>query len=170
MIKLNSTTFARAIEKAQSAPLACDLVDTDEVNFTFRVGSISPKRGPYTVDIWFQGGTTWTSCDCAAGIGLHRRDIPQPCYHVAAAALSIGLLPAAMPLGAALDPRPEGAISRQVPPQLIPLSELAPLPTPASMPAPTPALQSGQGCLRRCLQSAARALGRVFWFAREARA
>lgn len=131
MIKLNSDTFRRAIEKAQTARPACSLTHTDEINFTFTVARSG--GGVSIVDIWFTGGVTWTSCDCAAGIGLHRNGWPQPCYHVAAAALSLGLLPAALPVGAVLDPAPECAAGHQVPPQLVDMRELAPLPAPALM-------------------------------------
>src|SRR5262249_17396123 len=107
---------------------ACDLKFTDETHYTFQVWSGAGKTGPYTVDIWFTGGVCWTSCDCAAGSGLHRRGFPQPCYHVATAALSIGLFAQALPLGAVLDPAPECAAAPQVPLPLIDISELAPIP------------------------------------------
>lgn len=163
MIKLNSDTFRRAIEKAQTTPPdVCTLTFTDEINFTFQVWSYGGKRGPYTVDIWVQGGTLWTSCDCAAGCGLHRRGNPQPCYHVAAAALSVGLFAQALPLGTVLDPAPEMAAAHQVPAPLIDISELAPIP--ASVPAQAPASQFAAGVA--AIQKLARLLGRVCWFAR----
>ena len=162
MIKLNSETFKRAIEKAQKVNPTCNLLDTDETNFTFQVrGSAGDWK---IVDIWHQGGTLWTSCDCTAGAGLHRRGFPQPCYHVATAALSVGLFAQALPLGAALDPAPEMAAARQVPAPLIDISELAPISAP--IPAPAPALQFTAG-IAAIRKTAARLLGRVVWFARK---
>lgn len=162
MIKLNSDTFRRAIEKAQTTPPACTLLSTDGAAHTFQVARSG--GGFSIVDIWPQGGTLWTSCDCAAGSGLHRRGFPQPCYHVAAAALSVGLFTQVMPVGAVLDQAPERAASRQVPPQLIDVRELTPIP--ASVPCPAPAPTSW----RSSLGKVTRLLGRVFWFARESRA
>lgn len=170
MIKLNSDTFRRAIEKAQTVSPTCNLLDTDGATHTFQVAKSG--GGFSIVDIWPQGGTLWTSCDCAAGSGIHRRGFPQPCYHVAAAALSLGLFVQAMPVGAVLEPAPERAAGRQVPPQLIDLSELAPLPTtePVTAPAPAPHCAPSKG-LPTVLARVARWLGRVFWFsARSARA
>lgn len=158
MIKLNSDTFRRAIEKAKTTRPTCTLLSTDGAAHTFQVARSG--GGFSIVDVWPQGGTLWTSCDCAAGSGLHRRGFPQPCYHVAAAALSVGLFTQVMPVGAVLEPAPEMAASRQVP------AELAPIP--ASVPSPTPAPQAAW---RGCLGKVARWLGRVFWFsARSARA
>lgn len=169
MIKLSSDIFRRAVEKAKQVNPACALSFTDEINFTFTVARSG--GGVSIVDIWFQGGTTWTSCDCAAGVGLHRGGNPMPCYHVAQAALSIGLLPGALPVGAALNLAPEGAASRQVPAPLINLSELAPIPTSASVPAPPAPQTAGSGFVSVCRARVARLLGRVFWFsARSARA
>jgi hypothetical protein len=166
MIKLNSDTFRRAIEKAQTVRPACTLIFTDETNFTFTVARSDGR--PAIVDIWHEGGTLWTSCDCAAGVGLHRRGFPQPCYHVAQAALSIGLLPAALPVCAMLDPAPECAAARQVPLPLIDISELAPIPAPITAPATAPKFAAG---VAATLHKAARLLGRVFWVTRkEARA
>lgn len=158
MIKLNSSTFARAIEKAQTVRPACELSFTDDNNYTFTVARSG--GGASIVDIWFEGGTLWTSCDCAAGMGLHRRGNPQPCYHVAAAALSVGLFAQVMPLGAVLDPAPECAAAPQVPAPLIDVSELAPIPASVPAPAPAPSFAAGVAAVRKL----ARLLGRVFWF------
>lgn len=162
MIKLNSDTFRRAIAKAQSKPPACTLINTDGAAHTFQVARSG--GGFSIVDIWPQGGTLWTSCDCAAGSGVHRRGFPQPCYHVAAAALSMGLFVQVMPVGAVIEATPERAAGRQVPAPLVDLSELAPLP------APAPTLAESR-TWRNCLRGAARWLGRVLWVSRkEARA
>jgi len=165
MIKLNSDTFRRAIEKAQSIAPACELLHTDEINFTFRVARAG--GGAAIIDIWFEGGTCWTSCDCRAGVGYGRGGWPQPCYHVARAALSIGLLasPAMLPFAAALEPAPERAVARQVPAPLLDPRELAPIPA-------APESQSlSQEALIGYLRSAVRALAGRLWFAsREARA
>ncbi len=147
MIKLNSDTFRRAIEKAKTARPTCTLSYTENNNYTFTVGRSG--GGASIVDIWFQGGTLWTSCDCAAGVGLHRRGNPQPCYHVAAAALSVGLFAQALPMGAVLDPAPECAAARQVPAPLVDLSELAPLPASIRAPAATPWFAGGVAALRK---------------------
>ncbi len=165
MIKLNSDTFRRAIEKAKQVNPACTLSFTDDNNYTFTVGRSG--GGASIVDIWFQGGTLWTSCDCAAGIGLHRRGNPQPCYHVAAAALSVGLFTQVMPVGAVLDPAPDRAGGRQVPAPLVDISELAPIAAPITAPAPAPRFAAGVAALRK----ATRLLGHLCWFAsRSARA
>lgn len=93
MIKLNSQTFQNAIEKAQKVNPFCKCVD-DETgeSWTFQVAR---SAGNYAiVDIWVTGGVLWSSCDCFAGVGHKRGGNPMPCYHVAAAALLLGLLPA----------------------------------------------------------------------------
>ncbi len=122
MIKLNSGTFTRAIEKAQSVRPLVQCTDTDETNFTFLVRR--SDGGAAIVDIWHRGGVLWSSCDCPAGVGRGRG--PMPCYHVAAAALSFGLLVTAPPLGAVINPAPEGAASPQLPAPLVPLAACAP--------------------------------------------
>ena len=161
MIKLNSDTFRRAIEKAESVRPACELSYTEDNNYTFMVARSG--GGASIVDIWFSGGTLWTSCDCAAGTGLHRRGNPQPCYHVAAAALSVGLFAAHMPLGAVLDPAPELAAGRQVPAPLIDISELAPLAAPVTAQVSASQFTAGVAALRK----AARNLRRVLWITRK---
>jgi len=163
MIKLNSDTFKRAIDKAEKVNPTCNLLDTDEINFTFQVrGSAGDWK---IVDIWHQGGTLWTSCDCAAGVGLHRRGFPQPCYHVATAALSVGLFAGALPLGAHLDTAPERKAARvQVPAPLIDISELAPIPAPVPAPQAASQFTAGIAAIRK---TTARLLGRAFWSTRK---
>jgi hypothetical protein len=93
MIKLNSQTFRNAIEKAQEVSPFCKCVD-DETgeSWTFQVAR---SAGNFAiVDIWVTGGVLWSSCDCFAGVGHKRGGNPMPCYHVAAVALSLGLLSA----------------------------------------------------------------------------
>src|SRR5262245_27662492 len=91
MIKLNSQTFQNAIQKAQTVNPFCKCVD-DETgeSWTFQVAR---SAGNFAiVDIWVTGGVLWSSCNCFAGVGRKRGGNPMPCYHVAAAALSLGLL------------------------------------------------------------------------------
>src|SRR5262245_18090975 len=122
MIRLTAQTFERAIKKAQAVRPDCALLHTDEINYTFAVARSG--NGVATVDLWFSGGALWSSCDCVAGTGLDFRSAPQPRFHVATAALSIGLLAAAPPIAAAVDPRPEGAAAKQIPAPLLDLAEL----------------------------------------------
>ncbi len=127
MIKLQSATFARAIEKAQFIQPAVQLRDSDDSNFTLTVAR--SDGGAATVDVWFRGGICWSSCDCPAGTGHDGRRWPLPCYHVAAAALNLGFLPAALPLGAVLAPATNRAAGRQLPAPLADPANLAPAPT-----------------------------------------
>lgn len=154
MIRINPTTFARAIEKAATVRPACQLIETDEINYTFHVARSGD--GFALVDLWFKGGAMWSSCDCFAGTGADGRRCPLPCYHVAAAALSVGLLAAAPVIGAVADPRPERAAAKQIPAPLFDVAELAPETKPA-MPAPVAISLVGY------LRKAARAMAGRLW-------
>lgn len=90
MIKLNADTFRNAIQKAQKIQPVCKCVDDAGTGWVFRVARSSGSFA--IVDLWVQGGVLWSSCDCFAGVGHGREGAPLPCYHVAAAALSLGLL------------------------------------------------------------------------------
>src|SRR5262249_22366626 len=90
MIKLNADTFRNAIQKAQKIQPVCKCVDDAGTGWVFRVARSSGSFA--IVDLWVQGGGPWSSCDCCARVGRGRAGAALPCYRVAAAALSFGLL------------------------------------------------------------------------------
>jgi hypothetical protein len=81
MIRLQPRTFRRAFEKAQSInPRA---IKHGAHYFIERSGS-----GFAHVVFTLRHGAIWVTCDCPAGLGRNRSNIPAPCYHAAAAYLA----------------------------------------------------------------------------------
>jgi hypothetical protein len=81
MIKLQARTFRRAFDKAQS-------IKPRAIKHGAHYFIERSTHGFAHVVFTLRNGAIWVTCDCPAGLGRNRSNIPAPCYHAAAAYLA----------------------------------------------------------------------------------